>query len=357
MYANENEKKRLKKIEELAGRGCLFHNVITPRQVVVDMLEQIEYEFDDLSFLVMFNPEIAVILQETYGASDVTLYTVGQAEKMIAERMGIPVIEEVSDSMRFDVVVGNPPFSNPKEGKTAGKYCEQLYPKFFKMALQIADIVAMIMPTTNKKVSKKHNTLLKDNANVIEFIDDGVMDVTMPMWYVICDDSDRNPAVEFTVTQNGNTIPWEKGKVHMTAFKHAYGNHGVEKPNASTKITIYHKLNGKELVLKYARENQVKLSQRFPDSGYAVIMPQTITDDGWTDVRVVKCDGMQAAFNGVNVVFCDTKKQANRLIEYMETDTFKNGANAVKQGFNNMTKACLQSVVIPKEDEDYIING
>jgi hypothetical protein len=257
--------------------------------------------------------------------------------------------------MKFDCVVGNPPFSSHAEGKTAGKRGRELYIDFFKKSVEMADYVAMVMPTTNKKVQEKHNNLLKEKANVIEFIPDDVFDVTMPMWYVVVNGTDQKPNVSFDITNVvGNTIKWTKGKVNMTHYKELTGGHGEDNKAKSNDITIYHKLNNKGLVTKFGKRANFKDHEFFPNTGYAVLMPQTITDDGWSRTKIVKCSGDQVAFNGMSIVFTNTKAQAQKLIDVMSTKSFKDQANNVKQGFNNMNMSCLTAIKIDKKVENDI---
>jgi hypothetical protein len=250
--------------------------------------------------------------------------------------------------VKFDIVLGSPPFSSHGEGKSSGKRGRELYIDFFKRAVEMAPIVALVMPTTNKKVQEKHNNLLKEKANVIEFISNDVFNVIMPMWYVLVDGSDKKPDVTFDISGVvGNKVKWSKGKVNMTGYKQRTGDHGKEQPDKEHTVTIYHKLNSKNgLVTKYGKPEDFKKHEYFPDTGYAVLMPQTITDNGWSTVEVVKCNGNQVAFNGMSIVFTETKEQAQQLIDVMNTESFKEQANNVKQGFNNMNISCLTAIQI-----------
>lgn len=330
-----------------------------PQSLVRELLDKTSYSGKNI--LVLFSVEIASELHFR-GEKNVTITTTSDCPetKRLADLFGYKyvLLRKLEENvMKFDVVVGNPPFSKPKEGKTAGKRAEELYTKFFVKALSIAPSVAMVMPTTNTKVQEKHNNLLKEKANEIVFIENGVFDVSMPMWYVIVDGSGRTPDVKFTIDTTGNSIDWFKGNVNMTGYKEITGHHGLTEPTDTTDVVIYHKLNSKEgLIKKYGRRTEFKSFDFFPKSGYAVLMPQTITDKGWSVTEIVECTGNQVAFNGMNIVFCSTHEQATRLVEYMQTDNFVSQANKVKQGFNNMNLSCLKSIIIPKEEVDAIFN-
>jgi hypothetical protein len=261
--------------------------------------------------------------------------------------------------MKFDVILGNPPFSKVGEGKTAGKRSEELYTQFYKWAVNRSDIVAMVLPTTDKKLQKNHNDLLRQTANTIEYIDPSVFPgVTMPMWYVIANRSDQTrPNINWVIDGSvGNDIPWHKGAINMTAHKNLVGEHlGHDAKRRKTDIQIYHKVNVTHgLVQLYCDSHYVSDSALFPNKGWAVLMPQTFNDDGWSKVEVIKCDGQQAAFNGMNIVFVNTKQQAHRLIAYMATPEFISQANQVKQGFNNMNLSCLRAIKLTKSFSEIV---
>ena len=251
--------------------------------------------------------------------------------------------------MKFDVVLGNPPYSAPAEGKITGKRASELYTKFFKFAIDHADIIAMILPTTDTKLQKEHNDLLKQYANKIEYIDSSLFpNISMPTWYVICDKTISDKAdIHWALGKTRNNIPWTKGGINMTAYKILTGGHGDNKQKFNSDITIYHKVNEtRGLVIKYGRKNSVSKRQMFPEDGYALLLPQTFGDTGWSKTEIVKCNGKQSAFNGINIVFFKTKKEAEDLRDYMKTYKFIDAANKVKQGFNNMNLSSLKSINI-----------
>jgi hypothetical protein len=261
--------------------------------------------------------------------------------------------------MKFDVIVGNPPFSKVSEGKTAGKRSEELYIQFYKWCVEHGNIVAMVMPTTDKKLQKTHNTLLRDTANVIKHIDaQQFPEICMPMWYVIADKQNTVRAqIEWHLDGSlNNDIPWVKGYINMTAHKNLVGAHlGHDKPKKKSDVLIYHKVNVTHgLVTLWCDEKYINTRGLFPKKGWAVLMPQTFNDDGWSQTEVVKCTGKQAAFNGMNIVFVDNQTQGEKLVEFMKTDHFIQAANKVKQGFNNMNLTGLKAMKLDKTFKDII---
>lgn len=306
------------------------------------------------------NGVFPLVLQKRYPSARITCAEIFPFYKHHLRNLGFEVVDwnDVVD-MKFDLVIGNPPFSKVGEDKMSGKRGQELYIKFYRWAVDNATTVAMVMPTTDKKVQQTHNDLLRATANKIEYIDPACFPgITMPMWYVI---SDKNQACNANIDWQlnappGNDIPWVKGAVNMTTHKHAnQGSLGTTEPKSKSDILIYHKVNVTHgLVKVYCSDSVVSKSALFPNTGYAVLMPQTFNEDGWSQTAVVKCNGRQAAFNGMNIVFVKTKNQADRLIQTMKSQQFIDGANQVKQGFNNMNLSCLRIIKLDKSFDEII---
>ena len=251
--------------------------------------------------------------------------------------------------MKFDVVVGNPPFSKANQGRIAGKRAVPLYTKFFKKSVELGKIVAMVLPRTDMKIDKSHNDLLKSRSTLIKNIDESLFkNIAMPMWYVIVDDRPQDISnVEWAISSTPkNDIKWGRGKVNMTDHKNKNGgSFGTTMKVNSDDVTIYHKINDSTgLLIVYSPENIVDKNHLFPSSGYAVLMPQSFTPCGWSKTAIVKCVGNQAAFNGMGVVFTETLKEAEELVERMKTPEFIAEGNRLKQGKGQLPPTCLVAV-------------
>lgn len=307
------------------------------------------------------NGVFPLVLRKRYPDAKITCAEIFPFYKHHLVNLGFEVInwDDVGD-MKFDMIVGNPPFSKAGEGKTSGKRSEELYIQFYKWAVTRADIVAMVLPTTDKKLQKNHNDLLRQTANTITYIDDSVFPgVTMPMWYVISNknNTSRPNNISWVLDGSvGNDIPWFKGPINMTTHKNIVGDHlGYASPQKPSDILIYHKVNATHgLVSLYCDKQYINEGALFPKTGYAVLMPQTFNDDGWSKVEIVKCNGKQTAFNGMNIVFVSKKDHGQRLIELMKTPEFIKEANKVKQGFNNMNLSCLRAIKLTRDFSEII---
>lgn len=263
---------------------------------------------------------------------------------------------EMEFDVEFDVILGNPPFS--QQGCAGPGSSVQIYPSFFEKAINIADIVAMIMPISNTKKMAvgadlgKHNQLIRDNANVIEFVDDS-MGVTQEMWYVICDNSDRVPQPLPFIGEYNNTIRWERG-----GWDHTKMPGRIDKTE-DDNVTIYCKLGVNGSTKLYATSSEIAAEHRTPKSGYVVAMPETFSDSGWTCIEIIKCTGNESISRWHHVVRFNTKSQAKRFCDIVSGDDFIREACIMKkgQGMNKLSSASLCAINISKEDEDYIING
>ena len=117
------------------------HNVHTPERLVDEILTQLSITGN---VLVMFNIEFVISLVYTYGIdpSRVFFYSDHKDKEAIAKRLKTRVINSLEHDMKFDVVIGNPPYQDAKKNP--------LYYKFHNTAINnllVEDgILAFITP-------------------------------------------------------------------------------------------------------------------------------------------------------------------------------------------------------------------
>lgn len=290
---------------------------------------------------VMFTIEWALDLLNR-GCTDVTLITQEYDELM--DKLSYfgykykTLDEVINNDMKFDVIVGNPPFSlaGGKSGKKGR--AKNLYPEFYEKSVNMAKYVAMIVPDTHRQ-NISFNSFVRAHTNKIMPVKIGTFNVNISTWCLFKDGSETN--LDHIDWADLQTIPeqkvvWAKGKINVTTEKHLLEDKGG-------KFTVYHKINGKGLH-KTTTSDNVSDKKLFPATGYAVIMPQQIQQSGWTKTAIVKCNGLQAATNGVNIAFVQTKKEAEYLVEYMKSRSFIDQALANCGGMNNMTLGAMQKI-------------
>ena len=240
--------------------------------------------------------------------------------------------------MRFDVVVGNPPYSlaGNKTGKKGRS--KNLYPDFYKKAVELSDNVSMIVPDTHRQ-HISFNEFIRENTNKIVPVDESAFDVNIAIWCLIKDNSDTT--VDNIIWADLYEIPdqkvkWAKGKVNVTTESELLNDTG-------SAYTVFHKVNLKGL---HQSKTDIEFSKikLFPVDGYVVIMPQQMQNHGWSNTAIVKCDGTQTATNGVNLAFVTTKEEAEYLVEYMKKETFIEQALTHCGGMRNMTLGALQKI-------------
>jgi desulfoferrodoxin (superoxide reductase-like protein) len=333
----------MKKIEIMSQNGNVSSE-FTPAELCQEILDKIDVVNKTI---LTFNVEFVLTLIYKYDVdrSNITICTDDVNVRGICERGRINCIDTMEPNMKFDVVVGNPPFSlaGNKTGKKGG--AKKLYPAFYEKAVVIADNVAMITPNTQRQ-HISFNKFIRANTNKIIPIDDSAFSVNISTWCLIKDNSNTNvDHIEWAdlYEMPDQKVRWAKGKVHVT-----HDSNLLE--DRKGPYTVFHKVNLKGL---HQSKTDIEFSKLklFPENGYAVIMPQQIQDRGWSATEIVKCDGAQAATNGVNLAFVDTRDEAEHLVEYMKGKRFVEQALSHCGGFRNMTLTALKKINM----DDYVI--
>jgi hypothetical protein len=241
--------------------------------------------------------------------------------------------------VRFDAIVGNPPYSLAGNKKGKKGRAPNLYPDFYKKSVEMADYVSMIVPDTHRQATNTFNKFIRENTNKIIPIDDDAFDVNIATWCLIKDGSDTDVNdIEWAdlIELPEQKVKWAKGKINVTTEADLL-------VDASGSYTVYHKINSTGLI-QTTTDIEISELKLFPDSGYAVIMPQQIQNHGWTDTAIVECTGKQAATNGVNLAFVTTKQEAEYLVEYMKKEKFVKQALDNCGGMRNMTLGAMQRI-------------
>ncbi len=331
-----------------------------PLRFAEKMVERIEETTDIHSskrIVVFYSIELAIQMRQ-WGYNNITLVLDTVSDRLqrcidyglISAKIKIVSYKDL-ESMRFvksnTVVLGNPPFSKITKSGYQGRTTE-LYPEFYKWAVENADSVAMIMPRTDQRsADTKHNRLISNTATDIIDTTEGFRSILLKTWCVIADSkSDKKASIDWVIDGKGakNDLNLAKGKLNVTGDKICLERDKGRKDD----ITIYHKVSEKfGLVVKYCSPELVPVKKRFPTSGYALLMPQMINSNrGWTKTAIVKCTGREAAMNGMTIAFFETKKQAVAVEKYMKTQEFIDNASRLAGGLGGMTLQAMKNVPI-----------
>jgi hypothetical protein len=242
--------------------------------------------------------------------------------------------------MHFDAILTNPPFSKANAGKTSGKRSVNLYPRFYKMAIKLADVVSMIMPVSINKQMKEHNQLIKSTAHSIIDVSDDMqkqMKVIIKMWAVHYDkDKPANANIHFLSDKNeGNDIPFAKGKTNLSTIEWS-----DTKTNIHSKCVIKG-LTRRGTEIKWCHPSDVK--HTLPKNKYVVLLPLCIQEHGWSHIEIRKTNG-----EGINVncyyILADTKRDAEIYLQKVTTPSFIRQAFHLKGNSNVMTIKSLKAI-------------
>jgi len=144
------------------------HDVHTPKGLVEEIFSKIELE--NRTVLVLFNIEFVISLVYTYGVSpeNITFYSDHDNKTLMAERFGVKYCTSLDNLMKFDVVVGNPPYDQTTEDSRQREF----YQQFVYQAHELAGHVGMVFParwtSVNNATYKKFSNFLLD-ANMTHF--------------------------------------------------------------------------------------------------------------------------------------------------------------------------------------------
>ena len=153
------------------------HTIQTPWSLVDEIVDQ--FPIMD-SALVLYNPEFVWAMHERgWPLSNITIYADCPSKKKWADKIGINYIQEgieYGDDMKFDVVVGNPPYQNGKD--------KSFYKKFIRFADDMTihgGYIAFICPIAWMKPKDKLFRMFNDaytfdviNADAAEYFKIGM---------------------------------------------------------------------------------------------------------------------------------------------------------------------------------------
>lgn len=158
------EEKNLHGLEELARREVLTHNIIMPKDLVVQLLEGVDTSG---SILVLYNLETAIVLIGSFDVdpSQITFFGANDQMKAAAENLRINTVDRLEPTMKFDAIIANPPYKGKAE----------LHQQFFNDAVdRLVDggTLAFVQPATvylNKKPKQRRHTLaMRENIRKYE---------------------------------------------------------------------------------------------------------------------------------------------------------------------------------------------
>ena len=275
----------------------------------------------DTKILVLFDYSMALDLKEV-GFNNVYFTTdcpeiIRKTKEGLEAKTKIKVItlEEIKN-MKFDVGLGNPPFSEVGATGTTGSGMKSLlYPKFFKIATEVCKVGAMIMPPTkvNHSQIKHHNELIKSIAHEIIHVSEeekNNMGVGIDMWTIYWG-SEGNVNEHFIEQDVKNDVDWQRGKPRFSNI------------NMSEKKTGTHKVLSIKSILQegpvFIYSDIVKYIQK---KGWYVVFNFEVNGAKGFNTSVIKLDGKTQLGSNIRYVKFDTKKDAIEFESKMNAPDF-----------------------------------
>lgn len=186
------------------------HNIHTPKAVVDDLLSKLE--FDSKSILVMYNPEFVLGLALAgIDPEQITFFSDHVNKNKLMDKFNVRYVDTLEDSMKFDVVVGNPPYQDgTKEGGQ-----NKIYNIICKNSLNLLKedgVIAFITPTSVLKKSKRFSLIGQRGLKHVNFTADNFFNVGIKICSWIVDL--KHTSSDVTVTNiDGSTSVQSKDSV------------------------------------------------------------------------------------------------------------------------------------------------
>lgn len=219
---------RRDKLKIFFEKDAFEHNVFTPFELCTKIISQVDVS--DRNILVM-NPEFALVLIEEFGVEPrrITIFAdVDPIIETIARRMGINYIDAWNYNMRFDVVFGNPPYSDSGKSSASNK----LWGQFVERSIDVLDddgVCAMITPTGWISPTSKYHNVIKERlqfANISISVSDAFAGVGGSQrfgWYIMSKlPNQQMPTVVFDDGQGQIDITSTACPPVKTSSIHAY---------------------------------------------------------------------------------------------------------------------------------------
>lgn len=150
------------------------HAIYTPEPLVDEILSKVTIKG---KILILFNIEFPISLVYNYNIEpkNLTFYSDHENKTKIANRLGIKVIERLDIDMKFDVIIGNPPYNdimgdNRSQSKNTNN--SNLYFDFIQKSIEMnPKFISLIVPAGWMQNQQIKETVLEAGLKKVKEID------------------------------------------------------------------------------------------------------------------------------------------------------------------------------------------
>jgi hypothetical protein len=313
------------------------HNVHTPKDLTIAVLDNVN--LSNCKILTLFNVEFVISLVDIYNVdpANITFYSDHNNKSNLVNRLGVKYINTLENSMKFDIVVGNPPYTDGQK---------LLYAKFFEKSLELADTVAFVMPVqldSNHDKLKFHNNrlqkhLVKLGDNVSSFFKVGYDNIH----YVIASKSIENTVPDYVDPVKSIPLLYPN-RLRLTPIK-GEGSlvQCAEDPNGIPIVFKIHK--GDQVIYKKVSQSSIDKTTKKSNVPYLVIVNHT-PSLGRFNCAILPNNGTIAFSMWTFAFECQTEEEAKTLKNWLQSDIIVTEISKMLTARNNqhtISKALIE---------------